>query len=272
LATYAIGDVQGCAAELSALLDRIAFDPVHDRLWFAGDLINRGGESLAVLRLVKALGPAAQTVLGNHDLHFLAIHFGGHQAKSADTFDALLAAPDVDDLAHWLRRQPLLLRDDKLGFVLTHAGVPHIWNLDESARLADEVSAVLGGDQYAAYCRALYGNEPKRWREDLQDMARWRLITNYFTRMRMVMEDGTLDFRYKGDPADAPEPWRPWFEWPRTRSYPHRILFGHWAALQGATGVADCIALDTGCVWGRELTAFCLEDGRTISVRCAQTN
>jgi bis(5'-nucleosyl)-tetraphosphatase (symmetrical) len=205
-------------------------------------------------------------VLGNHDLHLLAIRYGGHMPKRSDTFGELLAAPDSDELCDWLRHQCLLVYDGALGCVMTHAGIPHIWSRARAAALAGEVEAVLRGDGHAEYFAALYGNRPDCWRDDLTGMDRWRLITNYFTRMRLIDQRGRLDFAYKGPIARAPEGWSPWFDLRALAPLEETLVFGHWASLEGRTGHADIIALDTGCVWGRALTAMNLEDGRLVSV------
>lgn len=266
MATYAIGDLQGCDAEFAALLDAVGFDERRDALWLLGDLINRGPDSLAVMRRVMALEECATVVLGNHDLHFLAIWFGGHAPKPSDTFDDLLAAPEADAIAHWLRRQPFLHWDRALGAAMVHAGVPPGWSLAKAAAASDELTEVLQGPDFAHYFRHLYGNEPDRLTDDLAGMARWRILTNCFTRMRLVDGQGRLNFSHKGRPADAPPGWRPWFEQAVGGLGSERLLFGHWAALDGHTGIDRVVALDTGCVWGRRLTALCLETGAKISV------
>jgi bis(5'-nucleosyl)-tetraphosphatase (symmetrical) len=266
MTTWAVGDLQGCYDELRDLLDRIEFEPGRDTLWLVGDLVNRGPNSLEVLRFVRSLGAAARTVLGNHDLHLLAIRYGGHTPNRGDTFGELLAAPDGDELCDWLRRQPLLVHDDALGHVMTHAGIPHIWNRKRAASLAGEVEAVLRGDGHAEYFAALYGNRPDCWDDDLEGMDRWRLITNYFTRMRLVDKRGRLDFAYKGPVAHAPKGWSPWYDLRARKPLKETLVFGHWASLEGRTGRAGIVALDTGCVWGRSLTAMNLEDGRFVSV------
>ena len=263
MATYAVGDIQGCFTELDRLLDKLAFG-TGDVLWAVGDLVNRGPGSLAVLRQLKGLGKAARVVLGNHDLHLLATGLGGHPVRRGDTFDDVLDAPDREELLDWLRRQPLLVRDKSLGFVMTHAGIPHLWSVSEAVQRAAEVEAVLGGDDYVAFLEDLYGNEPDRWRSTLAGQARLKLITNYFTRMRLIAADGRLDFRHKGPAADAPAPFRPWFEWRDPGA--EAIVFGHWAALEPIQGRPDIVNLDTGCVWGRRLTAMRLEDGEQFSV------
>ncbi len=270
MAVYAIGDLQGCDREFALLLERLQFSDV-DQLWLVGDLINRGPDSLAALRRVKSLGERCRIVLGNHDLHFLAAYFGKRAPTRSDTFDELLAAPDVDELAHWLRGQKLLHLDESLGFVMTHAGIPHIWGFDQAVALAQEVEQVLAGDHpevsYVAFFEQMYGNEPNLWSDDLQGMTRLRLITNYLTRLRLVNEKGAMDFAHKGALEEAPKGWRPWFEhWPPVAKADPCIVFGHWAALDGHTGRDDIIGVDTGCVWGRQLTAYDLHSGERTAV------
>lgn len=261
MATYVIGDVQGCFAELEALLSKLSHRRRRDRLWFVGDLVNRGPESLATLRFVKGLGEAAVTVLGNHDLHFLAIALGGHAPRPSDTLDELLDAKDCLRLAHWLRRQPLLHRAQ--GVVMAHAGVPHIWRLKKAKRRAAEVETALRGDGCGEFLSRIYGDEPRAWRKSLTGIERLRVIVNYFTRMRFVAVDGTLEFKAKGPAEAAPAGFKPWFDFP---SCVHRpILFGHWAALNGVCR-KRAIGVDTGCVWGATLTAYRLEDGTRFSV------
>jgi bis(5'-nucleosyl)-tetraphosphatase (symmetrical) len=265
MATYAIGDLQGCDREFVALLDKLQFKPSVDRLWLVGDLINRGPSSLAVMRRIMDISDAVTVVLGNHDLHFLAIYLGGHNPNRSDTFDELLNAPDADTFATWLRARPLMVRDDELRVVMTHAGVPHIWSLAQAQRYAREVETVLESDDHVGYLTDLYGNQPDVWSEDLQGMDRLRLITNYFTRMRLTDQDGRLNFSHKGALEAAPEGWRPWYEFHKPKPT-HHLLFGHWAALEGQTSNPGVSALDTGCVWGRTLTAKCLETGQYTSV------
>lgn len=266
MATYAVGDIQGCYDEFSRLLELLSFDAAKDRLWLLGDLINRGSDNLSVIRLVRSLGAAVSTVLGNHDLHFLAIHYGGHNPQRADTFHDVLEADDVDEIADWYRHQAILVCDRSLGYVMVHAGIPHIWNVDKAAELALELEAVIAGDRHKEFFEAMYGNEPDRWSEDLQGMDRWRAITNYFTRMRLIDNEAVLDFSHKGALHDAPVGLTPWFELRRTRPLDLKLLFGHWAALEGHTGDENILALDTGCVWGRELTALCLETGQKTAI------
>ncbi len=276
MATYAVGDVQGCYAELCQLLEAVAFSST-DTLWLAGDLVNRGPGSLEVLRLVRSLGSRAISVLGNHDLHLLAIYYGGHKTHRGDTFDALLSAPDMPEIAQWYLQQPLLVVEPGLGYAMAHAGIPPIWTLGKAQTLAQEVQDYLQHDDYETYFRELYGNEPNCWRDDLEGMDRLRLITNYFTRMRLIRPDGQLDFKHKGTLQDLPVGYKPWFDYAglgigATQSdrmsgkQSVRILFGHWAALEGLTNNPTVVALDTGCVWGRTLTAICLDTGQLSSV------
>ncbi|MDA1073756.1 MAG: symmetrical bis(5'-nucleosyl)-tetraphosphatase [Proteobacteria bacterium] len=265
MATYAIGDLQGCDTEFADLLQKIRFNPAHDRLWLVGDLINRGPASVEVMRRVMEFSDVTNVVLGNHDLHFLAIYFGGHKPNRSDTFDELLNAPDVDHMANWLRAQPLLVRDDDLNAVMVHAGIPHIWTLDQAQARAAEVESVLRGEGYVDFLTGLYGNKPDLWTDALTGQDRVRLITNYLTRIRLTNHSGQLNFSHKGGLVDAPSGWSAWFDFV-PQDYSHQIVFGHWAALEGKTSNPRVSALDTGCVWGRQLTARCLETGRLSAV------
>ena len=271
MATYAIGDIQGCLRQFDALLEKLNFSAL-DELWLAGDLINRGPESLQLLRRVKALSSQCQIVLGNHDLHFLAILFGGHKAGAKDTFADLLQAPDVYEIGHWLRKQKLAHQDN--GHIMVHAGIPGFWASAQAFAYAEEVEAVIGQAEgitlaagevsYKEFFSKMYGNEPPRWDESLNGMDRLRIITNYFTRMRYVDAACTMNFAEKGGIENAPVGFMPWFEQAPEQKGQERaetILFGHWASLNGVTHSAKHIALDTGCVWGRFLTAYCLETG-----------
>ncbi len=268
MSTYAIGDVQGCYNELMNLLEVVQFNPKKDFLWFTGDLVNRGLQSLEVLRFVKSLGERAVTVLGNHDLHFLAVLDGLATAKEKDTFHDILAAKDARVLADWLRAMPLLHHDEKLNFVLVHAGIAPLWNLAQAKKYAQEVHEILVSDQYHALLANMYGDKPDRWSDDLCDIPRWRVILNYFTRMRYCDAQGHLDLRYKGPLGKQPENYYPWFDVPQRKVIKEEIIFGHWASLRGRSSVATIHALDTGCSWGAELTALRLEDHKMFQISC----
>ena len=267
MALYAIGDVQGCYDELRCLLDKIRFDPQQDHLWFTGDLVNRGPKSLDTLRFIRGLGAAASTVLGNHDLHFLAVASGAEKPKHKDTFGALLAAPDRDDLVYWLRQQPLLHREER--FYLIHAGLPPQWDMLTALRCAAEVEAILQGNDYAAFFPHMYGDDPMQWSEHLEGWPRIRFITNCFTRMRYCDREGRLNLKEKCPPGRQGNTLIPWFEVPDRRSLGEEIVFGHWSSL-GFYAKNGCYGLDTGCLWGGELTALRLdgEEMRRISVPC----
>lgn len=263
---YAIGDIQGCYDRLRDVLAQVSFSPSRDRLWVAGDLINRGPSSLETLRYIESLGSSAVVVLGNHDLHLLAVALGGHPPRRKDTLADILDAPDHDRLVSWLRQQNLCVRDKARNLVMVHAGVPHIWTADQALTYAREVEAVIRGDDAGEYFTHMYGNEPDRWDEELTGMARWRVITNYFTRMRFIAADGTLELATKEAASSAPNGFRPWFDYPRDDDV--RVVFGHWAALEGQTGSNQFIGLDTGCVWGGVLTMMNLDTGEKIHCDC----
>jgi bis(5'-nucleosyl)-tetraphosphatase (symmetrical) len=267
--TYAIGDLQGCLNELRRLLDELRFDPSGDRLWFVGDLVNRGFQSLETLRFVKSLGGAAVTVLGNHDLHALAVFYGDEAKKSKDTLDELLAAPDVEVLMEWLRHRPMLHHEPELRTTMIHAGLSPQWTLEEARGLAAEMEQTLRGPQVGAFFSQMYGDEPASWSPQLNGWERLRFITNCLTRIRYCREDGTLDLKTKTAPGHQPEGLYEWFNVPGRRSAGQRLVFGHWSTL-GARVLPDAIALDSGCVWGGRLTAVRLEDPepRLVSLDC----
>lgn len=268
MATYAVGDLQGCLQPLKKLLRDCNFNPDRDQLWLVGDLVNRGPESLAALRFVYQRRDHLVTVLGNHDLHLLAAAEGQRELSRSDTLDEILAAPDRDQLLDWLRRQPLLHRDRQLGFTLVHAGIPPCWNLDEAEARAREVEAVLRSDRYRDYFANMYGNQPNRWRDDLQGPERWRLITNYFTRMRFCATDSTLELSAKGGLDSGLPGFAPWFAHPKRKTAGEHILFGHWAGLEGRAPADDVYALDTGCVWGGCMSMLRLEDRAWFRCDC----
>lgn len=269
MSTYAIGDLQGCLAAFDTLLKQIHFNPDQDRLLLAGDLVNRGPDSLGTLRRVYSLRDNLEMVLGNHDLHLLAVAHGYARLSRKDTLQAVLDAPDRTALLTWLQSQPLLVELPEFSAILTHAGLPPLWRLDEARERAQEVATVLASPDHAEMFFAnMYGNTPAGWHDHLEGADRWRTITNYFTRMRFVNHAGELDLDSKGDPQQPPEGFMPWFQHPQ-RSEPHlRVLFGHWAALEGHTDTANIEALDSGCVWGGSLTALRLEDGRRFQCNC----
>lgn len=272
MTTYAIGDLQGCHAEFVELLEALDFDPRRDRLWLAGDLVNRGPGSLDCLREVEALGDAAQAVLGNHDLHLLAVARGGASLKAKDTLDAILAAPDREGLLDWLQARPLAVRETFAGrdTLMTHAGLLPRWSLAQALALAGEVEDVLRGELAGAFLERMYGNAPALWRDDLDGIDRLRAIVNVFTRMRFIDAEGRLDFAAREGLDSAPAGFAPWFRFPRDDDA--RLVFGHWAALQGETpgSRVEACALDTGCVWGGSLTALDLEGGERTSVPSRQ--
>lgn len=261
--TYAIGDIQGCEDDLRRLLERIAFDPSRDRLWFTGDLVNRGPGSLGVLRLIRALDDCSVTVLGNHDLHLLALAEGNSRHAKKSSLDEVLAAPDRDDLLHWLRHRPLLHRDARRGFSLVHAGLPPQWTLSEAQARAAELESVLRGPDYRDFLLAMYGNEPSRWSPDLKDMERLRFITNSLTRLRYCTPDGALALKEKGTLAARSKGLIPWFQHPARLTRNDRIVFGHWSAL-GYWNRDNVWGIDSGCLWGGHLTAIRLRRKRPI--------
>ncbi len=270
MATYCIGDIQGCYAEFATLLRKIHFDPQHDKLWLTGDLVNRGPDSLNVLRLVKSFGQRAITILGNHDLHLLAIDRGAIKAKPHDTLNDILTAPDRDELCTWLRQQPLLHHDANLGYTMVHAGLPPQWDLATALQRAAEVETILRSECYADFFAHMYGDQPNGWSDRLTGWERLRMITNYFTRLRFCDEHGNLELINKGKPNTPPPGFLPWFKWPQRANKNLKILFGHWAALEGRTDESNVFALDTGCVWGKCLTAMRLEDGKLFNVSCTK--
>jgi bis(5'-nucleosyl)-tetraphosphatase (symmetrical) len=264
MSIYVIGDIQGCYDEMRYLLDRVSFDPVKDQAWFVGDLINRGPKNLPTLRFVKSLGRRAVVVLGNHDLHFLAIYHGIRRPMRKDTFDDLLAASDCEELVDWLRHRPLIHHDSKRNYTLVHAGLAPQWSLKTAMSLAREVEKKLCGKHYVDFLAHMYGDEPDCWNDDLEGFDSLRVITNYFTRLRYCKSNGRMEFTHKEN--IVPKGYQPWFRHRRSKQRELRILFGHWAYLNGKTGVKDVFALDTGCVWGRRLTLMHLKTQKRTSV------
>lgn len=268
MATYAIGDIQGCLEPLQCLLKKIEFNPRNDKLWLAGDLINRGPDTLATLRFLYRLRDSITIVLGNHDLHFIAVYYGLRKRGKNDTLDELLRAPDCADLVYWLRQQKLVHHDPALNFTMVHAGIPPQWDLHDALARSREVEAVLQTDKVEQFLAGMYGNLPGRWDDNLDGVDRWRLITNYFTRMRFCSVDGELELQTKESADAAPQGFAPWFSFAERKTYSDKIVFGHWAALEGRTDVENAYALDTGCVWGGSLTALRLNDERWFYCDC----
>jgi bis(5'-nucleosyl)-tetraphosphatase (symmetrical) len=258
MAVYAIGDVQGCYDPLQRLLDKLRFDPDQDVLWFAGDLINRGPQSLATVRLVYSLGRRAVVVLGNHDLTMLAAAAGHIKPKKQDTYDEILQAADREQLLDWLRRRPVLHHDAVLGFTLVHAGLAPQWDLPLALACAAELEAALQSPHADDFLEQMFGNKPIRWKDTLQGFERLRCITNYLTRMRYCTIDGALSFAEKGSPETRPTHLLPWFKVPWRKHAGLNIIFGHWASL-GLYHEPGIYALDSGCVWGMKLSALCLD-------------
>ncbi|AJP47495.1 diadenosine tetraphosphatase [Rugosibacter aromaticivorans] len=270
MATYAIGDVQGCFDPLRQLIDLLDFNPASDRLWFVGDLVNRGPQSLEVLRYVKSLGTAAVVTLGNHDLHLVMQAAGYGRANKEDTLDAILAAPDRDELLDWLRAQPLVHVDGP--WAMVHAGLLPEWTLSQAKVLSDEVSAALTSPNYRDFLSHMWGSEPAAWRDDLTGWDRLRVVVNAMTRMRYVTLSGAMELRAPGakaPPEQGPTGCVPWFAARKRASAGYFIVCGHWSAL-GYFEQPDLLAIDTGCLWGGALTAVRLEDRRVFRLPCPQ--
>ena len=271
MSTYVVGDIQGCYKALRKLLKKVRFSPNRDKLWCVGDLVNRGPRSLDTLRFLQDMDQAVKIVLGNHDLHFIAIHEGCAPARGKDTLGGLLHARDCGLLSDWLRHKPLAHFDclDTVhgleNFLMLHAGVAPRWNLQKTLNLAAEVEYALQADDYRQFLRSMYGNRPLRWHDKLQGQDRLRTITNYLTRVRFCDDIGSLRLEIKEGLCAAPSGFKPWYEYEKI-SRRATILFGHWAALEGRTGKHRVHALDTGYVWGRQLTAMRLEDQRRFSI------
>lgn len=266
MSTYAIGDVQGQYDALSRLIDACRFDPARDRLWFVGDLVNRGPQSAATLRLVRSLGSRAVTVLGNHDLHLLAVAEGAAPIRDGDTFADVLDAPDRDVLLGWLRRECRLMHVEN-GFAMVHAGLLPQWTIATALRLAGEVEVALRDPAPGAFFAHLYGNRPDRWANALAGPDRLRVVVNALTRMRICTPQGRMEFRHKAGGDAVPAGYLPWFDVPGRASADHTLVCGHWSAL-GLLLRDDLLALDSGCVWGGPLSAVRLEDRRLFQAAC----
>ncbi len=260
---YAIGDIQGCHAELCQLLELVGFSTRDDRLWLVGDLVNRGPASLAVLREVMALGNAAVTVLGNHDFHLLTVAAGHTKPRRQDTIAPILDAPDRDELLHWLQRRPLVVADGE--HLLVHAGLLPAWTPAQALALSGEVETMLASKHADRFLRELYGDEPHAWRDGLHGFDRLRVIVNACTRLRFCTADGKMDFKEKRGPRMAPSGFRPWFEHGHRATAGRTVVCGHWSTLE-LTLAPNLLMLDSGCLWGGPLTAVRLDDRRVYQV------
>jgi bis(5'-nucleosyl)-tetraphosphatase (symmetrical) len=263
--TYVIGDIQGCHEALLELLQTVAFDPTRDKIWITGDLVNRGEDSLAVLRWCMAHDHAVVAVLGNHDLHLLAVAEGFVPPHRKDTLEMILGAPDREAILAWLRHRPMVHRQDK--WLMVHAGLAPDWSGDDAETHARELEHALQGPKWRKFLKHMYGNEPRRWSPALEGQDRLRFLANVFTRTRYLHRDGSLEYQHKLGLGTAPPDLIPWFDFPGRRSTDVRVLIGHWSAL-GLLVRDDVVALDTGCLWGGALTAFRLEDGQCFQVAC----
>jgi bis(5'-nucleosyl)-tetraphosphatase (symmetrical) len=263
MATYAIGDIQGCYSAFQTLLQRIKFDAKSDQLWLVGDLINRGSGSLEVLRWCYQHRDNIQTVLGNHDLHAIAVAHGIRKPNRSDTLQPILDAPDADILLTWLRHQPLMISNGD--YVMVHAGLLPQWEVNQALTYAKEVEAALQSNTYGDFLLNMYGNTPNTWHDGLRGYDRLRAITNAMTRMRVCTIEGALDFSFKGELADVPKGLIPWFDLPNRASKNQAMIVGHWSAL-GLYQSKNVYALDTGCLWGGKLTAMCLETKKITQV------
>ncbi len=266
MAVYAIGDIQGCYDPLRRLLDKLKFDPDSDKLWIAGDMVNRGPKSLATLRFLKSLDRSCIAILGNHDIHLLAVASGIRKLKKKDTLSKILKAPDSDELIHWLRHRPILHHDSKKKITMVHAGIPPIWTIKQAVIHARKLEEALQADDYVDFLQYLFSSDkPLSWETALGRKRKLRLSAAYFTRMRFCDDEGRLDLDNKT--SRAMKGFAPWFSFPDSPIHKERILFGHWAALEGETGLQHIQALDTGCVWGNRLTALNLKNFKRISVK-----
>lgn len=267
MATYAIGDLQGCFTTFLRLIDLIRFDPAQDKLWLVGDIVNRGPDSLSLLRHIKQAADSMIMVLGNHDLHLLMVAAGIAKKHSGDTLQAILDAPDRDELLHWLRHQRLFHAEGP--YAMVHAGLLPSWSISQAEQLAHEVESTLRQDNYQELFAQMYGNEPHYWREEWTGYQRLRVIINAMTRMRICTPEGVMNFAFKGAPQSIPSGYLPWFNLPQRASQKHTIICGHWSAL-GLYVTDHLIALDSGCVWGGQLSAIRLEDREVFQLPCEE--
>ena len=266
MSTYAVGDVQGCYEQLRRILDSVSFDPARDTLWMVGDLVNRGPQSVETLRYVRSLGTRAVTVLGNHDLNLLAVSEGLRKRHRNDTIGDILQAPDRDELLHWLRTRKMMHAGS--GYAMVHAGLLPQWTIERALALAGEVETALSGPDYRELLKNMYGNAPVAWDERLSGHERLRVIVNAMTRLRLCDSEGRMEFSHKTGLTDLPPGYMPWFDVPGRASAATPVVCGHWASL-GLLVRDDLAAIDTGCVWGRELSALRLEDRRLARCDCS---
>ena len=269
---YAVGDIQGCFTALQCVLKNVNFSPDSDSLWVAGDMVNRGPDNLATLRFLMSLGDKAKCVLGNHDLHLLATAYKLRDPKPSDTFQDILFADDSADIIQWLRHQPLIHYSNFQNILMVHAGIPPIWDLDQATQHAREVETALKNDlEIKDFLSHMYGSQPDTWSDDLQGFDRLRAITNYLTRMRFCTQEGRLEFTATAGADQIPEQgFLPWYAYPKRKTQNIRIVFGHWAGIEGHTNTPNVYALDTGCVWGRKLTLLNIETLTRTSCDCRE--
>ncbi len=268
MATYAIGDIQGCYHELKLLLKKIQFDPNRDQLWLAGDLVSRGPKSLEVLQLLYDIQDSCIAVLGNHDLHLLANYHLDGKFNAKDKLKKLLKSSELESLLHWLASQPMAYYDPDFKMLMSHAGVPPGWDLEQTLASAFELEMVISDPEKAKkFYRKMYGNKPQHWSVDLKKLQRLRFTTNALTRMRFCDLNGNLDLLRKGAPSKRYKKYKPWYEFQTKLLKKTGLIFGHWAALNGGVKIPNLYALDTGCVWGNKLTALRLEDKKRFQVK-----
>jgi bis(5'-nucleosyl)-tetraphosphatase (symmetrical) len=274
MSTYAIGDLQGCFSELQDLLDKVNFDETNDRLWFVGDLVNRGPESLECLQFVKSLGDNARTVLGNHDLHLLAVINEVRTPHRKDTFDEILNTENSEELINWIKQQSLLVNEPELNFTMIHAGLPPQWALAQAIELAQETETLLQSNQFEDFIQNMYGDQPDTWSDTLENNDRHRFIINAFTRIRYCDANGKLNLKEKAPPGSQDETLIPWYALPNRKTKNEKLIFGHWSTIhfgnENNFKQYNVYPMDTGCLWGGELTAMRLEDEKLFSVPSRQ--
>ncbi|AZC21137.1 symmetrical bis(5'-nucleosyl)-tetraphosphatase [Pseudomonas sp. CMR5c] len=269
MATYAVGDLQGCLEPLQCLLEQVAFDPTRDRLWLVGDLVNRGPQSLETLRYLHSIRESLVCVLGNHDLHLLAAWRNIERLKKSDTLREILQAPDCEELLQWLRQQQLMHYDETRNVAMVHAGIAPQWSLKKALKYAAEVEQALRDDNlFEPFLDGMYGNDPAKWDSELKGVTRLRVITNYFTRMRFCTSEGKLDLKTKEGLDTAPAGYAPWFSHKERKTRELKIIFGHWAALEGQCNEPGVFALDSGCVWGGSMTLMNVDTGLRLTCDC----